>query len=357
MKKQKVYLIFATVLAIVAILAIVYKRGGFNKSMNYKNLSTVFAIKDTADVTKVFMADMFGEKVLLTKTSGGWTVDNRKPAAEDKIKDLLITMFAVRIAQPIAKNAQNSIIQMLAVSSIKVEVYETKPLFQLFGHPFLKKERLSKTYYLGDATQNNLGSYALLEGMSTPYIIYKPGFRGFITPLFSTSPIAWYSQRTFNTKLTQIKTASFIDKENVENSFFVEKSGPRTFTLFDSHKNELVNCDTTLIINMLSEFRERYYEKFLPDMEQSLKDSIIQSNFFKSISVTDVNDKTTTIYLYHIIDKGSLYQDDQLIEEEYSEINRERCYATFNDNIDEFYTVQFIQYLRQIQPLSYFIKQ
>jgi hypothetical protein len=356
MKRQKVYLILASVLAILAILVILYQRGVFNKSLNSNKLSTIFAIKDTANITKIFMADMFGDKVLLTKTSRGWMVDNEKPAAIYKVKDLLITMTSIRVAQPVAKPAHNNIIQTLTVGSVKVEIYERKPLFKLFGHPFFTKERLSKTYYLGDATQNSLGSFASLEGMSEPYIIYKPGFRGFVTPLFSPKPVDWYSPLVFTTKLTQIQNASFIDTENPENSFYVNKSGARTFTLLDAHKNEILDYDTTLLINMLSEFRERYYERFCIDMEQFKKDSIVQSQFVKTISVTDINNKTTTLCLYYVVEKGDLYEDGKLIETDYDDISLDRYYAIINSNTDEIYTVQFVQYIRQLQPLSYYLK-
>jgi len=355
MKKQKVYVIVACLLAILSVIAIVYKKGGFNKS-DAQNLSTIFAIEDTSTITRIFMADMFGDKVLLTKNAEGWMVDQQRPASKHKINDLLATLGSIRVAQPIAKAGHQSIIEMLAVSSTKVEVYETKPLFTLFGRPFFTKERLLKTYFLGDATQNNLGSYALVEGMSAPYIIYKPGFRGYVTPLFSPKPIDWYSQQVFNTKLTRIQNASFIDVENPENSFFVEKSGPRSFTLLDAHKNVVLDYDTTLLINMLSEFRERNYETFYPNMENSFKDSIIQYNLYKIVSVTDVDNQTTTMKLYHMITVGELWQGGDLIEEIYHEFNKDRSYATFNENTDEIYTVQFYHFDRQIQPLSYFLK-
>lgn len=356
MKKQRVYLILATVLAILAILAIVFQKRGFNKSMSSKSLSSVFAIKDTAVVTKIFMADMFEEKVLLTKTPNGWLVNNEKPAETVKVKNLLITMASIRVAQPIAKNAQNSIIQLLSVSSTKVEVYETKPLFTLFGSHFFLKERLSKTYFLGDATQDNLGSFAVLEGMPDPYIIYKPGFRGYVTPQFSPKPIDWYTTLVFTTKLTQIQSASFIDVENPDNTFFVTKSGPRSFTLSDVHNNVVLDYDTIRLINMLSDFRSRYYETFLQNMKKSLKDSIAQSNYFKRFIITDINNKTTTLDMYYIVEKGDLYQDGQLIEKDYDDINLDRYYAIINGNKDEIYSVQYVQYFKQLQPLSYYLK-
>lgn len=356
MKRQKVYLILACLLALLSIFAIVYKKGGFNKSLNSKKISMVFAIKDTTTITRVFMADMFGNKVLLTKSPEGWRVDNHKFAATYKIKDLLATLTAIRVAQHIPQAGHQTIIERLAVNSTKVEVYETKPLFTLFKQPFFTKERLLKTYYFGDATPTNLGSYALVEGLSEPYVIYKPGFRGYVAPIFSPDPIEWYSQQVFSTKLTRIQNASFVDLETPENSFYVQKSGPRSFTLFDGNKQVVPDYDTTLLINMLSEFRERNYETFFSKMSPSLKDSIIQFNFFKIISITDIDEQTTTMKLYHQMNTGSLYMGDDLIEEVYHEFDKDRCYATFNDNTDEIFTIQYFHFDRQIQPLSYYLK-
>jgi len=356
MKRQKIYLILACLLAVLSIVAIVYKKGGFNKSMSTKKLSTIFAIKDTTSITRIFMADMFGNKVLLTKTGEGWMVDHHKPAFAYKINDLLETLATIRVAQLVPKSGHRTLIEIMAVNSTKVEVSETKPKFTLFKHPFFTKERLLKTYYFGDATPTNLGSYALLEGMSEPYVIYKPGFRGYVTPQFSTDPVDWYSPRVFGTKLTRIQNASFIDTEKPENSFFVEKSGPRSFSLFNVHKNLISDYDTLLLINMLSEFRERNYEMFFSKISPTLKDSILQLGFFKIISVTDVANQTTTLKLYRQINTGSLYIDGDLIEEIYHEFDRDRCYATINDNNDEIYTIQFYHFDRQIQPLSYFLK-
>ena len=357
MKKQNKYFIVALLLTILAVIAIVYKKGGFQKSFDSQKLSTAFAVQNTDAITRIFLADMFGNKVLLSKTEDGWLVDQKKPAAEYKINDILTTLNSIQVALPVAKPAQQSIIQRLTVNAYKVEVYALEPLFKIFGHPFFIKERLIKTYFFGDATQTNLGSYALLEGMREPYVIYKPGFRGYVTPVFSPIPTDWYSQQIFGIKLTQILKASFIDVESPKNSFYVEKSGARTFSLFDAQKNPVLDYDTILLVNMLSELRERNYEMFLTDLSQSFKDSIIQSGCFKEISVTGVDNQTTTMKLYHKIDVGTLYQGDDIIDQIHYQSNRDRCYAIINENTDEILTIHFFHFDRQIQPLSYYLKQ
>ena len=106
---------------------------------------------------------------------------------------------------------------------------------------------------------------------------------------------------------------------------------------------------------MLSEFRERNYEMFLPKITSDEKKSIFQSGIFKTISVIDVDNQTTTMNLYHQIDSGALYQNDILIKEMHHTVNRDHCFAILNNNLEEIYTVQFYQFDRQIQPLSYYL--
>jgi len=356
MKKQKLYLILACLLAVLSIITIAYKSGAFTKSNNTRNLFAAFAIDDTSTVSRIFMADMFENQVLLSKTEKGWMVNNSIPADQLKVSELLATLTSLRVSQPVAESGHPSIIQMLATSSTKVEIYAIKPLFKLFGFSFFTKERLIKTYFMGDATQNSLGSFALLEGMKEPYIIYTPGFRGYVTPQFSPKPIDWYTHRIFEVKLTRILKASFMDLENPENSFSVEKSGPRTFSLFDIHNNVIQNYDTTLLINMLSEFRQRNYERLIHKISNSLKDSIIQYNLYKTISVTDVDNQTTTLELYHLMVEESSLEDNKLMGELYNQISPDRSYATINRNLENLYTIQYYHFGRQLQPLSYFLK-
>jgi hypothetical protein len=357
MKRQKIYFVAACLFAILSILTIVHKKGVFKKSQSAAKLSEIFAVKDTSVITKIFMADMYQNNVLLTKTKDGWMVNQQRPASEYKVKSLLNTLNTVRVSHIVAKNAQQSTISVLAITSTKVEVYSTDPLFSIFGIPFFTKERLLKIYYLGDATQNSLGSYALLEGMQEPYVIYKPGFRGYVTPQFSPKSVDWYSPRKFETKLTRIQNASFVDMENPENTFFVEKSGPRTFSLFDYQKKIVNDYDTILLVNMLSEFRDRNYEQLLHNISTEKKDSILQSNYFRIISLTDIDNKTFTMKLFHLIYTTSLYDsDDNLLDDNYQNLSRDRCYAIFNDNMDEIFTVQYYHFDRQLQPISYFLK-
>ena len=83
MKKNRLYLITAAVLAVICLIIILF-RTGILHGPGQKIKSDIFAVKDTANVTKVFIADMNGETVLLTRKENGWYVQDSIAAMPTK---------------------------------------------------------------------------------------------------------------------------------------------------------------------------------------------------------------------------------------------------------------------------------
>ena len=169
-KRNIILLICAAMLAIGCVLLVLWKtKVIFNKSDIQVDM---FAVKDTATVTRVFLADMHENTVLLTKTAEGWRVSDTVPVIAGKIESLLSTMQNLRVQQPASKNSIDNINRMMAAGAIKVEIYENAPLFTLFKKGFFVKERRTLTYYTGPATQSNTSNYAILEGREEMPCIY-----------------------------------------------------------------------------------------------------------------------------------------------------------------------------------------
>ena len=43
----------------------------------------------------------------------------------------------------------------------------------------------SKTYYVGGESKDMIGSYMLLENSNRAFVVYIPGFNGFLAPRFT----------------------------------------------------------------------------------------------------------------------------------------------------------------------------
>ena len=357
MKKKTIYIILAAVLVVGCLFLILAKTG---KIGNSQPTSDIFAVKDTNNITKIFIADMNGEQTLLVRHDDGWYVQDSVKAMPQKVNELLSVIHNVALEQTVAKTAQSNINKMMSVTAVKVEIYQNAPKFKLFGIPFFTKERNVKTYYMGPATMTNVSNYAILDGFDEPCIVHIPGFRGFLTPYYAFRPVEWYNCDLFSTKITRIQSLMVEDFENPEESYYVEKSGTRFFSLYNVHNELIPDYDTVKLLDMLAEYRDKNYEYFISDMAQGKKDSILRYNHFKTLTLTDVDSNKTTLDMYRKLEPDPYYLDaivggmERAEDEPY---NRDKFYAVLNGNTKNLVQCQYFHFDRQNQPLSYFLKQ
>lgn len=357
MKNNRIIIIIASVLILLSLFIVLYKNEIIFSNQNKLPNSDIFAIQDSSKVTKIFIADMHGNHVLLTKKEGVWMLQDSIPALQYNVTSVLGTLLNLTIRQSVPENALGNVNKALAVGATKVEIYEIAPKFSIFGVDFFNQERKTKTYYFGSATQDNVASYAYLEGMKEPYIIYRPGFRGFITPQFSQFEADWRSHTLFDTKFTRIETVEFIDYINPEETFSVIKSGPRSFAMYNYQQEKMNAYDTTKLFDMLTEFREKNYQSFIENISKAEKDSIIQHNLFKTIKLKDTDGKITILNLYKMVEEVQIIDEDRdLVAQVQEEISRDKCYGMLTSKPDEFYIIQYFHFDRQLQPFSYFLK-
>src|SRR5688572_11628584 len=116
---------------------------------------TAFAVEDTAAVTRVFIADGRGSKVLLEKQPDGtWAVDGKFLADKKKIDVLLQTIHNVRLRNPVGQGEFNNVLRSFTAAGVKVEIYNG--------------EEQIKTIYVGQMTSDQVGTYMMIEGASAP---------------------------------------------------------------------------------------------------------------------------------------------------------------------------------------------
>lgn len=353
MKKNKLLILLAGIILAAGLCLVIAKTVRNNGNPR----SDMFAVKDTASITKIFIADMNGESALLTRKEGVWYVQDSIKAQPYKVVDLLSTISNVEMQQTVAKTGQSNINKMMSVNAIKVEIYQTKPLFTLFKKPFFMKERLVKTYYMGPATMDNMANFAILDGYDEPCIVHIPGFRGFLTPTYSFRPVDWYNCDLFSTKITRIQTLTVQDYEKPEESFTVEKAGARFFNLYDSQHQQIMHYDTIKLLDMLAEYRDRNYELLMNNISQHEKDSILQHCQFKTIILKDVNGEETRLDMYRKYTPEDFYLDAIFGDEASVDVpyNRDKFYAILNGDKEHLLQCQYFHFSRQNQPLSAFV--
>jgi hypothetical protein len=292
MKKNRTSLIVFLLLAIAAIVLIMT-----NRKSTIKDALKDFAVKDTATITKIFMADKTPSQVTLTKQAAGqWTVNGKFAARNDAINTLLETIDLIDVRAPVAKSAYNTVVKNLSSSGMKVEIYS--------------KDKLLKTYYVGGPTQDNLGTFMMLENSSTPFVLYIPGFNGYLSTRYFTEEGLWRDRTIFNYYPDEIANiyVEYPTREK-KNSYMIDA---KTFTATSGDPKEKPIVDTVKVSTIVGLFKHINFEGFADGVPLKIKDSILATNPLAIITVTDKKGNKDMIkaYLKMLNRKDSSIVDD-----------------------------------------------
>ena len=284
MKKNRLTIIIAAVLVVIAGVLI----------WNNRYLSTIqgeaadFMVWDTATVTKVYLADRNDFESLLERTDQGWTLNGTYKAHSTQVKHLLSTLYKIRIKMPVSVASHDNIVKQLAVNSTKVEIYQMVPRINLFDKVKLfYHEKRTKVFYVGDATKDSSGTFMLKEGADRAYIVYIPGFRGFITTRFTANPDDWRDHTIFHETMADIQSVSVEFGDDAAKGFRIDNTGRHQYKLTRLIDNADLAFDTMKVINLMSSFGDLRFEAlFTNSLPQKRIDSIVNSPYLHRVVVT-----------------------------------------------------------------------
>lgn len=278
-----IYLVFLIILIVITIF-VVLTRSKSTIPEKHRN----FAVKDTSSITKIFLADMEGKSVTLIRSSNTWLVNDTYPCNMERIGLLLDVISNLKVKSTVPLSLMNTVITDLATKGIKIEIY--------------RKKKKIKAYYVGSETNDALGTYMALDiKHKEPFIMYIPGFEGFLTPRYFTNVSDWRSKIVFNYNPLDIKTVTIKYSDTVENSFKLEVNGPNSFSL-TTLENKIPfsgQIDTRKIKSFLVGFHNVQIMDIVDDMPKSITDSLLNSYPVITVSVTDVSGKSTTLKLFY----------------------------------------------------------
>lgn len=242
-----------------------------------------FAIKDTAAITKFFLADKRGNQVIVAKNEQGvWMVNNEQEADMTKVNLMLATMHEVAVRNPIPEAAFNTVIGNLATEGIKAEFYEGNDLI--------------KTIYVGSITPDQTGTFMMIEGSSTPFITHIQGFVGYLTPRFYPMALKWKTRKLFDVPMDSIASVKVTYPGTTNQSFTLNNQNPIVLT---SEKGVEPIADIQFAKYYLSGFNNLYFEGYDEDMAAAKADSIRQSTPFCIIELARKSGAITRVQLHY----------------------------------------------------------
>ena len=349
MKKNKLILIVTIVLALIAAVIL-----ATHSSNTMKNRSNDFAIEDSSLVTKVFLSDKNRHSSLLKKIEpGNWTVNEKFPARPDLVNLLLYTLTHVDVKAPVSKNAHDNTVKRLAAIGVKVEIYQMAYRINLFNKiKFFPYEKLVKTYYVGDATMDNMGTYMLMEDSQEPYITFLPGLNGYVSRQYTPVEAEWRSHKILSLSINEIKSVQYDDFTDPNQSYVIQRNSHQFSMLQLNSKQNVPEFDTLKVVDLFTSFKNLNYEENLSELNKSFRDTIIAMKPFVVLTVTDVNGVSQVIKAF----KKPNFNQELDVDGKVYPFDRDRFYALINQDKD-FVLCQYFVFDRMLKPLGFFLNQ
>jgi len=229
-------------------------------------------------------------------------------ARREGVELLLNTMTRIVVKAPVARSSYNTVIRRLATTSIKTEIYQIVPrvnifnLIKLFPH-----EKLTKVYYVGSSTPDNQGSFMLMEGSDTPFVVYMPGLRGYVSARYSAFTSDWRDHTIFAVKPSQLKSVEIEFPTDPVESFRLDKFSDSDVKITQLETDQVyARFDTARVVDFINAFRNIRFESAFERTDRSHFDSIVSQTPLSIIRITDNSGKERKVTTYRRANIGGL---------------------------------------------------
>lgn len=318
---KKTYLYLAVLIVLMAV-------GGYNV---YKNRTATkakesadFSVKNTSEITRIFLKDKEAKEMLLEKTEDGWLLNQKYKANQQFVNELLDAFANMYAFAPLASVAQDNAVKQMSVKSTRVEVY-TKD-----------KSKPYKVFYVGGVSPSKKGTNMLLEidGKVAGQVqeVRLPGLNGYITDRFYIDESLWRETLLFDFHSNDIQQVSidYYGEKSYQSFTLSNQSGNYTLQTKDGKfENNQLYAD--LVTSYLLGFGKKTVEIYANDY--ALMDSIIINFPLADLRIKDLKGKEVKIRFFNMpSDPKSKQQFDD--EGEKIPFDVDRYYALVNDEKD-----------------------
>ncbi len=347
MKRNRLLLILTILVVIIGTLFLV------NRSYTtLEDAESGFAVADTAGITKIFMVDKNNRSVKLVKdVPGKWILNDKFPAQNYNVNTLLKTIKDLKVRYPVPLAARDNVIRRLATIARKVEIYQSAYRINLFNKiKLFPYEKLARTYYVGDATQDNMGTFVQMEGAQQPYVVFLPSLRGFIYPRYSTDEDDWRDHMIFRTPLQDFASVQIEFKGKPDESFVVEADREGNLSMKMLGDQQHLAYDTLRMLQFVTAFKDIRYESVLNNkLEASYIDSLASGQVAHLITLREKDGDTFVVRTYRKGGFSELYDKEGAALEPF---DLDRLYAFINDDRD-FVLIQYFVFDKVLRTASY----
>jgi hypothetical protein len=300
-----------------------------------------FAVPDTQNVYRIFLADKEGNILNLERKDKGWLINNQYEGFDYTVNVLLTTIAGVRVKYIPPKAAEDPIIRDLAANGIKVEI---------FG----KDNKKLKTYYVGGNTSDDMGTPFIMDGYEQVYVMQLPGLIGGLRSRYAIKEKDLISRWLFRETEDDITEVTLNYPTQRNNSFRLSRDG-KSFTVEPFYPITPVikgEVNQASVESYLYSFKRIGAEGIIQDEIE--KDSVLRMIPFVEIEVKRKDGSKMDVKLFPIFDM--ILEEEDKFENPQEEWFVERYYA-YSDETGLLYLVQHLLFSPILWGYPYFFDQ
>lgn len=256
MNRTLLLLLAVLALGAVAFFALTGEKAG--ASVSTVSNDRQFAYPDFEDVTRIFIADRQDHQVTLTRGGvTGWLADGR-PANDNVMKNLIATLRAVEVRTLPTRKAIPNMVKVLAAEGIRVQLFD-------------ENDRELRDYYIGGATQDELGTFAIMDGSENPYVVHLPHFTGNIRTRFNHWGDEWRDRVYFRVDPDEVEEFSIDYPKQQNKSFRLVRDGEefRVSPLYETGQ-PVRRVPRGLAERALSKYEKYYVNRYENENEKDI---------------------------------------------------------------------------------------
>lgn len=302
--------------------------------LNRDNTKTItgndsnFGYANTGKIDKIFITNSANhEHITITKVNEKeWRLNDKFDANMTQVDIILETLRKIKVKKPVSDKLLDDVVKRMVINGTKVEIYENGSI--------------SKVFYVGGNTQDEMGTYFYMDKAEEPYVCYIPGFNGYINNRFFTNLNAWRSKAVFRKTEEEIAEIKLQWSAEPQASFTIDNNGSEP-VLSSNGKTFVNNTEANLnsIKSYLKCWENLCYEGFPIDLTPHKIDSIARTTPMLVMQLKDKAGKTTTLTIHR---KGIKIDSYTRMDREGKpmEFEMENYYAFVDDNKTEILQIQ-----------------
>ncbi len=339
MKNTFLYLAILVILGVAAYFIV----NNNSEASTISGADSDFAIKNIEKIHKVFIADKQGRTATLEKKNNVWKYINSKGQEYDirpsALEFFLETVEKVDVRYLVPDAAMELAVNNLATNGRKVEFYD-------------KNGKRFKTYYVGGASNDQQGTFMVMENSNQPYVTHLNFMDGFLTDRYILEEKDWRDKTVFGYKSEDIKSIQIDYPLQQSNSFLLKKVSSEKFEvepLYPSTKRIPTEVLHQKALSYLYNYERLIAEAF--ENENRNRNELLEKIPFATVQIITKDDVIKTVKFIPVVEQIE-------VDEETEAATRpavQRYFAFANGN-EDVYLVQGLLFNKIFWGYDFFFK-